>query len=200
MLFYILDTETNGLKAGYHEITQISIIRCSDRVQLTRDIKIEYPERSSFQALEVTGRTLYDLLSGEQKEKVVEDCEKFWAQDKKTPEHRCLVAHNASFDKRFCHALWQSCGKKFPVVCWMDTLPFVKKWAKYIGCDQKKFSLDESLKFANIPIKETLHNASSDAKHLFLLWKKGMDARIDHLSSIKRFPHIAIEESLDIEE
>lgn len=189
MIYYVIDTETTGLKAGYNEMTQISIIRCSDRVQLTKDIAIEYPERCSIEALKVIGKTIQELLKGCSKKSVVESCENFWAQDGKTPEHRCLIAHNAQFDKRFCHALWSSVGKKFPVTCWLDTMIFIKDWGKKMGVLIKKPSLQNSLNFAKIATRETLHNACSDARHVYLLWKRGMELKIDHLHSIKRFPH-----------
>ena len=190
MLYYILDVETNGLKPRWHEITQISVIRFEDRHQLTRYIRIDHPERTSLEALNNTGRTYQDLLKGDDAKSVVEACEAFWDQDGKTPEHRCLVAHNASFDKNFCHALWESLGKEFPVVCWLDTMKFVKEWAKKVGMAPKKFSLSEVLKFAKIkPIGEA-HNAESDTRNTYMLLDKGLKLGVDHLSSIKRWPHI----------
>jgi DNA polymerase III epsilon subunit-like protein len=190
MLYYVIDTETTGLKAGWNEITQISIIRCSDRTQLTRDIAIEHPERCQQQALQVIGKTIEELLIGCTREQAVSACERFWNQDGKTPEHRCLIAHNAQFDKRFCHALWQSVNKRFPVVCWLDTLIYIKLWSERMGVKLASKTLEKSLEFAKIAMKDPLHNASSDAQAVYRLWKRGMDARIDHLPAIKRFPHL----------
>ena len=62
--YYIIDTETTGLKAGYHEMTEIGIIRCTDRVQLWRQIKCINPERASFDALAITKKTLSDIERG----------------------------------------------------------------------------------------------------------------------------------------
>ena len=56
--YYVIDTETTGLKSNYHEMTEIGIIRCSDRVQLWRQIKCFYPERASLDALEITKKKL----------------------------------------------------------------------------------------------------------------------------------------------
>jgi DNA polymerase III epsilon subunit-like protein len=198
MLYYITDTETNGLKAGWNEVTQISVVRCSDRHQLTRHVKIDHPERTQPQALAATGRVMADILKGEDKLKVIEECEKFWEQDGKTPEHRCLVAHNSSFDKRFCHAMWGSVGKKFPVVCWMDTIKFAKEWAKKIGRAPENYQLKTVLKFAGLVPKGKLHEAGADARNTYMFWKKGMDTKVDHLSSIRRYPH-ALELVEDIE-
>jgi DNA polymerase III epsilon subunit-like protein len=105
--YYIIDTETTGLKAGYHECVEIGIIRCVDRVQLWRQIIAESPERSSFDALAITKKTLSDLEKGHRKEDVVAECEKFFNEDKLTPAHRCIVAHNSPFDRKFLHALWE---------------------------------------------------------------------------------------------
>jgi DNA polymerase III epsilon subunit-like protein len=189
LVYYVIDTETTGLEAGYNEVTEISIVRCLDRNQLTKQIRAEFPERASDIALEVTNRTFEDLLEGESKEDAVAACEAFFAQDGKTPEHRCIVAHNAPFDKRFCHALWESCGKSFPAIVWMDTIALVKVWAKKIGQQPKNHKLGTVLKFANITAMPGAHDAGSDARNTYLLWKKGMGENIDYLSATRRYPH-----------
>ena len=131
--YYIIYNETTGLKAGFNEITEISIVRCSDRNQLTKKVLCDHPERATEIALKVTNRTFEDLLEGDSNEDVVEYCNAFFAQDGKTPEHRCMVAHNAGFDKRFCHALWSNCGQSFPAICWMDTIKFAKDGQKRLA-------------------------------------------------------------------
>jgi len=188
--YYIIDTETTGLKAGYHEMTEISIIRCDDRHQLTRRIKAEFPDRASEQALSITGKTIKDIIQGSKKENIVDECNAFFTQDGLTPEHRCMVAHNAPFDKRFCHALWGSCGEEFPAICWMDTIKFTKVWGNQIGRLPSNFKLATVLKFANITPMPGAHDAGSDARNTYLIWKKGIDKGIDHLEAIKRYPHI----------
>lgn len=187
--YYVIDTETTGLKAGFNEVTEISIIRCSDRHQLTRKILAEFPERVSPQALAATNRTFEDLLVGESKEKIVEECNAFFMQDGLTPEHRCMVAHNAAFDKRFCHALWESCRSSFVAICWMDTIKFAKDWSKKVGILPENFKLASVLKFANISPLPGAHNAGADARNTYLIWKKGMDLEMDHLNAIRRYPH-----------
>ncbi len=196
--YYVIDTETTGLSAGWNEVTEISIIRCTDRRQLTKRVKAEFPERASEKALEITGRSFESLLDGDSKEDVIKMCNNFFAQDNLTPEHRCIIAHNAAFDKRFCHALWESVGKEFPAICWMDTIKFAKDWSKQIGAlpetntktGKPSFNLASVLKFANITPMPGQHSAAPDARNTYLLWKKGTDLNIDHLSSIKRYPHI----------
>jgi DNA polymerase III epsilon subunit-like protein len=72
MFYYVLDVETTGLKCDWHEVTEISLIRCSDRHQLTKYIKAEHPWRASPEALSATGRTKQDLLKGISKFEAVE--------------------------------------------------------------------------------------------------------------------------------
>ncbi len=195
--YYIIDTETTGLKAGHHEVTEISIVRCLDRHQLTKKVLADFPERVSAKALEVTNRTFEDLLEGDPKEEVVSFCDSFFEQDGKTAEHRCMVAHNAVFDQRFCHALWASCGKSFPAICWMDTIKFAKEWSTKIGVlpetltktGKPSFALASVLKFAKITPMPGAHDAGSDARNTYLVWKKGMELGVDHLGAIKRYPH-----------
>lgn len=52
--YYIVDVETTGLSAKIHEVNEISIIRCSDRMQFTQFIRCEHPNTANFDALKVT--------------------------------------------------------------------------------------------------------------------------------------------------
>lgn len=187
--YYIVDVETTGLKAGFHEMTEISIVRCSDRNQLTKQIKAEYPERANSIALEKTGRSLVDILEGDSKEEVIKAFNDFLEEDGKTSEHRCMIAHNASFDRRFIHATWSELNQEFPANHWLCTMKFSKNWAKKLGSPPDNYQLHTILKFANIDPMPGMHDAGSDARNTYLLWKKGMDNNIDHLSAIKRIPH-----------
>src|SRR5208282_4032636 len=128
--YYVIDTETTGLKSGYHEMTEVGIIRVTDRVQLWRQIKCDYPERANFDALAITKKTMADLERGHDKSSVVLECEKFFSEDGLTPAHRCIIAHNAAFDRKFLHALWESCGKEFPAHMWLDTISLTKQFIK----------------------------------------------------------------------
>ena len=51
IVYYVIDTETTGLRQNYHEMTEIGIIRAVDRVQLWKPIKCENPQNASFDAL-----------------------------------------------------------------------------------------------------------------------------------------------------
>ncbi len=188
--YYVIDLETTGLKPTWHEVTQISIIRYSDRNQFSKYIRAQYPDRASAEALEVTGRTKRDLYQGESKKSVVDAIDEWIAEDGATPEHRCMVGHNCSFDRRFSHDLWGSLNKEFPAVCWLDTKPFARQWAVKLGVEKPKLTLMASLEFTGIkPVQGAIHNAITDARNCYLLLKKGMDAGIDHLEHIKRHPH-----------
>lgn len=187
LTYYVVDTETTGLSPAWHEVSQVSIIRCSDRNQINRYIKVEHPERAQKQALDATGRTWADLKKGDPKQEVVEYCNKFITQDGLTDEHRCFIAHNANFDQRFSDALWKSCGLEFPGRCWLDTKPLAKAWANKLGLIKPSLTLTSCLDFTGIKKFAGVHEASSDAKNTYLLWKKAMDEGLDHLSCIKRY-------------
>jgi DNA polymerase III epsilon subunit-like protein len=189
--YYIIDTETTGLSAGYHEIVEISIIRAEDRHQITKFIKAEFPQRASLEALKVTNKTPKDLLKGDSKESVVESIDYFLTQDNLSPEHRVFVAHNAPFDKRFCHALWSSVNKVFPANCWLDTKTLIKETLIKRGVAKPKdLTLKGSMLQIGAKAYEGEHNAVVDSRNCYVLWKKAMDSNINFLSHIKRNPHI----------
>src|SRR3954465_3825367 len=124
--YYLVDTETTGLSAA-HEVIQISLIRCADRVQLSRDIKAEFPERASPEALKVTNKTKDDIIKGMAKEDAVKLFTDFIEEDGLTPAHRVFLAHNCQFDRRFMNALWAKCGTKFPIDLYLCTMKMSKE-------------------------------------------------------------------------
>lgn len=199
--YYIIDTETTGLKAGFQECTELGIIRCTDRVQLWRQIKCDYPERANADALRITGKTLDDLSKGDTREKVVQDAMNFFKEDGLTPAHRCIVGHNIiPFDKKFLHALWESVGVEFPANLWLDTISLTTEFLN--KSDPSTLNI---VKTATGRISKTLHaacdmvgvkkyaeahNAKVDSRNNYLLWKKLMDDGIvDHLPHMKTFVH-----------
>jgi DNA polymerase III epsilon subunit-like protein len=189
MFYYIIDTETTGLSAGFHEIFEISIIREIDRHQLSRNIKIQFPERASAEALKITNKKISELLIGESKEKVIQDIEDFLSLDKSSPEHRVFVAHNASFDQRFCHALWASANKKFPADYWLDTKEISRMWQKKNGIQKPELSLTASLVKNGLQAIPGQHNAIVDARNAYILYKSAKEAKIDYLPLIKKKSH-----------
>jgi DNA polymerase III epsilon subunit-like protein len=191
IIYYGLDLETTGLGINNAEVTQISIIRYSDRHQLSKYIIAEHPETASDEALRVTGRTRADLLKGDPKEYVVDLVDNFFAQDGTTPEHRCMVGHNVHrFDCRFSHALWEKCKKEFQGHLWLDTLPFTKSYASKFGISSPGgFNLRASLDLVNIEVKHQMHNAIIDTQYNYRLWKKLMESGVDYVDHMKRKPH-----------
>lgn len=199
--YYVIDTETTGLKSDYHEMTELGIIRCDDRVQLWRQIKCEYPERANFDALAITKKTLADLDKGHSAEEVVMEAEKFFNEDGLTPQHRCIVGHNIfSFDKRFLFSLWEKVGKVFPATLWVDTIPMTKQYAKQIGLVKPKVNLHAACEIVGIKKFSDAHNAKVDSRNSYLLWKDLVEnKKIDYLPFIKTAAHEIITQSTDDE-
>lgn len=188
--FYVIDVETNGLKAGWHEITQISIIRNEDRNQLSKYIRIQYPNRTNPESLTVTGRTMADLKVGVSKEEVVNACQDFLLSDGQTEEHRCIIAHNGSFDRRFCHSLWDSCGKVFPASLWLDTAQCAKyHLTRHLGMEKPSVKLDSCMDHFGLTKRGQAHNSIVDTQHTFILYDHLRKENFDFLPYIKRFPH-----------
>lgn len=200
IVYYVIDTETTGLKANYHELTEIGIVRCSDRVLLYRNIKCRYPERANYDALAITNKTLEDLNNGYNFEEVVMECEKFFNQDGLTPGHRCIICHNVNFDKKFLHAMWGQCGRVFPANLWLDTLSLMKEYIKKNSI-KSKLNLHASCDLLGIKKSAGIHNAKSDSKNTYLLHKALVEEHnIDYLPFIKTALHIIeAEERLDID-
>ena len=209
--YYIIDTETTGLKANYHEMTEIGIIRCTDRVQLWRQIVCENPERANFDALAITKKTMADLSRGRSKESVVEEADKFFAEDGTSPAHRCIVAHNAPFDKKFLHALWEQCGKQFPAHLWLDTISLTKDFLKKTDnstlnivktpTGRVSTQLHACCDMVGIKKLSEAHNAQVDSRNTFLLYKNLVDVKqVDYLPFIKTEVHNPIIVSHDDDE
>ncbi len=203
ILYYILDTETTGLKADYNEMTELGIIRYADRVQLWRQIKCEYPERANFDALAITKKTMADLEKGMPKEAVVAEAEKFFAEDGATPAHRCIVAHNAPFDRRFLHALWAQCGKAFPANLWIDTISMTKEFLKTVdpstitivktATGKPSTQLHACCDMVGIKKISEAHNAKVDSRNTYLLFRNLMEEKkVDHLKFFKTEVHTPV--------
>jgi DNA polymerase III epsilon subunit-like protein len=198
--YYIIDTETTGLKQGYHEMTEIGIIRYTDRVQLWRQIKCVYPERANFDALAITKKTMADLERGYDRDAVVAECEKFFNEDGLTPAHRCIVAHNAPFDRKFLHAMWEASGKEFPAHLWVDTMSLTKEFLK--NADQSQLNIVKTATgrvstqlhaccdMVGIKKISEAHNAKVDSRNTYLLYRNLVEEKkVDYLPLIKTAVH-----------
>jgi len=134
--YYLLDTETTGLQTNYHEIVQISVIRFTDKFQATVNIKPLFINRVTPEILKLLNKSKADLLQGQSRTEAVEYINSIIEDDGASPKDRCIIAHNASFDKRFCHSLWDYEGKKFPADMWLCSMAFTKLYAKTIGLEK----------------------------------------------------------------
>jgi DNA polymerase III epsilon subunit-like protein len=185
----ILDLETTGFSEKQNEITQISIIRCEDRVQFSRYIKPKYPERCSRQALEATGRTMEDLQKGEDISIVAKEVNEWIQQDGLTAEHRCCVIHSKrGFDRMFIHSAWSDLGLEFPIRIWFDTETATKDYFKSKGMVKESVRLSNAIEKCGITVKGKMHNAVTDARATYKLHKHLIENGIDHLKYIKRIP------------
>lgn len=191
MVFYVLDTETTGLSVDKHEIAQISIIRANDKKILNKFIKCEHPETASPQALEINGLSMEDLVKGELKESVVDFCNDFFASDGSDAENRCVIAHNAQFDRKFCYALWGKCNKVFPATLWLDTIPYLKEYIKVNNLDEKSANLQAAIRILEVKAAAgKAHTADNDVKNNYLIWEKLKKSGISQLPFIKRAGHV----------
>jgi hypothetical protein len=193
--YYVLDCETSGLSTSQHEVFEVSIIRCSDKMQITRNIRAEHPHTASLDALAITRKTLADLSSGEDKEKVVNEIDLFFQEDNSSAKNRCIIAHNANFDKKFIHALWEKCGKSFPANMWLDTIALTRLAAKKQGIVKPKVNLEAACDLFDIKKTATFHSAKMDTRNTYFLWKKLVEEiNIDYIPLIKTLPHSQQEE------
>jgi DNA polymerase III epsilon subunit-like protein len=200
LAYYVIDTETTGLVKGYHEMTEVSIIRAKDRMQLSRPIMCEFPDRASIDALRITGKTLADLARGDSREQVVAKMDRFFNEDGLTPNHRVIVGHNIiSFDKKFLHALYESVSKEFPASMFLDTIHLTNDYLKTADLSTLKITKTATGKISKklvdacdmlmVKRASTQHNAKADAQSTFFLWQKLIELGVDYLPHIKTYPH-----------
>jgi len=223
--YYIIDTETSGLSVDVHEINQISVLRVIDKEQLTLQVKVRHPHVYSPQALEVQGITPSDLKIGVPIEEAVESVDMFLKEDCKTQAHRCIIAHNAPFDRKFIHRAWDLCGKEFLADLWLCTQSFSKRHvAKHrngekiaqaqvqAGIDIKrdkygalkpKFGLNNFMIGVGLTPKVGAHSAEVDVQNTIELYSWLMNSNTEHVSLISRDPHKEVvvgNDSLDIDD
>jgi DNA polymerase III alpha subunit (gram-positive type) len=189
--FYCLDLETNGLvfTNNFHEICELSILRATDRVQLSRQVKIDRPENSSFDALRITNKTIEDLKKGISKQQLIQEVEMFLAEDGTTAEHRCLIGHNIiNFDRKFLWQLWSYYNKSFPFSLYLDTMNMSKAYIKKMGMKGQKSNLGAACDLLGVEKRAGAHAAKVDTRNCYLLWQKLIEV-VDYLEHIKRIPH-----------
>jgi DNA polymerase III epsilon subunit-like protein len=198
IIYYVLDTETTGLKAGYHEVNQISVLRLDDGEQITVDIAVEHPSRASQEALNVQGKSRLEICSGIRPAQAVDRVSKFLEGDEHTPAHRCIVGHNVQFDRKFCWQMWDDAQRIFPADLWLCTKTFAQRYAKKTGPQKiaqaqnqpkAKFGLNMFMGGVGLVPKEGAHSAEVDVKNTATLLQFLWDSKMDYVSLIKRMPH-----------
>jgi DNA polymerase III epsilon subunit-like protein len=183
--YFTIDLETTGTRPGFHEITEIAIIRHSDLVQYIWDVKIKYPERADPRALEVTNTTVSKLLSrGKYIEEVIPDVNAFIEEDGITPEQRVMVGHNVSFDKRMAKKAWEMNGFVFPALFFECTLAMSRRYVK-INKLNTKCKLEEIIHTLGIKGELGYHSAAVDTRNTFKLRNFLIKNGIDELQFIK---------------
>lgn len=224
IVYYILDTEVTGLSVDIHEINQISVMRVSDKEQLTIQVKVKKPNVYSPESLKIQGITYKDLKEGQPIEEAVDMINAFLAEDGKTKAHRCIIAHNAAFDRKFVHRAWDSVNKEFPADLWMCTQSFGKRYIKKNSNGEKiakaqlaagvedmkqeksgrlkpKFGLNNFMLGVGLSPKDGAHRAEIDVQNTLELYNYLIKSGTEYVSLISRIPHKEIpQKELDIDD
>ena len=201
--YYITDVESTGLKAGFHEINQLSIIRVSDGFQKSWNIAVENPKHASSEALKVQGITRKDLEKGLQISQVVQEASDFIEEDGLNEASRCFIGHNVAFDRRFMQAAWAKEKKKLMVDLWLCTKKFMKAYTKRFGEEQVlkkqasdnpelvkvKYTQDMCLTGLGIKPKFGAHSAIIDCQNCLTLYQFLMDQGLNYARVIENKPH-----------
>lgn len=140
--------------------------------------------------MRITGKTFDDLRQGDEKLDVIEAFENFLASDGRAPKARCIIAHNASFDRRFLQALWRQHNRVFPAELWLDTMSMARSFAKKQGIIKPKLGLDATIDMVGAKKVAGMHNAVSDSQNLFFVWRRLNELGEDYLEHVKHIPHI----------
>lgn len=210
--YYILDVETTGLAVDKHEINQISVMRVADAEQLSFQIAVKHPNLYNRRSLEIQGITPKDLKEGVTIEEAVESINLFLTEDGKTKAHRCIVAHNAPFDRKFVHRAWDRLDQELPADLWMCTQSFAKRYVKKHANGEKiakaqldagvpdmkkdkfgrlkpKFGLNNFMVGIGLEPKLGAHSAKVDVENTLTFYNWLMDSKTEHVSLIERIPH-----------
>lgn len=187
MLYYLLDSETSGLSEKLHEVVEISVIRAEDKMQITREIKALYPERANLDSLKIIGKTKYQISQGILPSQAVQEFNNFINLDGSSSKKRCIIAHNAQFDRKFMHKMWADNNSIFPADYWLDTMALMRTYYKTMGI-KGKVNLQDSCDTLGIVKVAGLHNAKSDTRNTYRLWKKlTEELKVDYIPLIKNY-------------
>jgi DNA polymerase III alpha subunit (gram-positive type) len=197
MRYFVIDLESDGLKCGYNQITECSILNCQTIEQITWLIRIKDPKRCSKQALYITKKTAEELMSrGRYIEDVLDEISEFILRDVASSDEIVMIAHNASFDRRFIEDAFLSNNKKFPGVYWLCSKEMSSKYTRNVlGIQKTSHALSEMLITAKIKSAETdIHTSCVDVRNTFRLWKKMVSDGMSNSLFIKMSPAYLAEE------
>lgn len=170
----VLDIETVGLKCGFHEITEVSILDCQTLEQKTWFIKVQHPERASKEALMITNKNIKELCTrGDLIQDVIPQIEEFLVKiSENDPDNLCCIGHNVSFDRRFLEDAFNVAGKKFPANYWLCTMDMSKKFSKNILkiAEKMSFALSNMCKLASITTPNDMHTSAADVQVTYKLY------------------------------
>lgn len=186
---YILDSETTGLDPKRHELIELSVIRYSDRFQFSRHLRALNPRAADPKALQVSGKSYWDLTKGDHPTDVLNRLEEWLAEDGADPAHRLFVGHNVAYDRNMLHATYKRLSRSsFPALYWLDTMALTRSFCKKAGLKPESFKLKNSLATMNVKPVPGEHHAKEDAQNTYLLYRKVVE-QVDHLPLIKPFPY-----------
>lgn len=172
MKYFIIDLETNGLKTDFHEITEISILRCEDMVQKVWLLNIHNPKNTNKEAFYITGQDLNKILRRRiYLEDIIEEVDSFINEDGEEPDGRVGIAHNCSFDRRQLESNWSRLNRVFPINYWLDSKEIARKYIKMNKMGKQSIALSKLLDLFNIKSESNHHSAEVDVRNTFRLWK-----------------------------
>lgn len=172
----VVDVETTGFDAGYHEMIEIAVILCDKDFNIkdsfVSKIRPMHPGNATQQALDVNGLNLKDLR-GEATPQQVRNAFLQWHED--VVEGRPLepLAHNFIFDQRFLKVFFGRFYDEIFTYGYRDTKVTAKDFKKCGLLERgQSLKLVELCKHFNIP--HSAHNAQGDALATLALYKQFM--------------------------
>ena len=193
MKYFVIDLETTGLDLKNHEITEVSILDCQSLEQIIWFVRIRHPEKASKEALMITGKRLEDLVfKGRYVETILDEINDFVLKGVDEIDEICMIAHNASFDRRFVENAFAANDKKFIGQYWLDTAMMARRFSKTIlKLKRTSVALGEIVKTANVKnIEIGAHSAEVDVRNTFRLWKLMVQKGMSNTEFIKMSPSL----------
>lgn len=191
-----IDTETTGLKSGYHEIFEIAMAKLDDDFNPTGEIlhefiKAEHPERFSIEAQKVTGKTPKDIIGYTPRHIVVEKIINWIKEISPSNKIEPFGQNYCNFDNKFIKVLMGEDSNKNSIYDQMFTREYidlrwkVKEFGNWINKVNERRIITEGRKFRTMANQkmETVaefckvdnvnaHTALSDVKTTVLCYKK----------------------------